>query len=205
MKGGVLMDLIYNTTRFTTDLDFSTTRHFRDFQPDLNQFIESLGQALQMAENRLNYGVRSKVQSYKVEPSDEGNYQTLRIKIAYATAGNSNAMRRLQAGTASDVVGIDYSFNELIGEIDLLALDDTHQVRVYGEVTLIAEKLRAILQQEVRSTTRRQDVYDIHFVLTHRGFPDAKKEALLNELIRKANSRGLSITSSSMRSDRVYQ
>ena len=81
MKGGVLMDILYNTSRFTTDLDFSTTRHFRG-----------------------------------------------------------------------------------------------------GLV-----------------------IYDIHYLLSHRGFPPEKKSLLLAELISKAQSRDLKIDQKSMRSDRVIE
>lgn len=205
MKGGVLMDILYNTSRFTTDLDFSTTRHFRDFRGGLVEFLSTLSQAIQVSANRLDYGVLCRIQSHRVQPGEVGNYQTLRINVGYALAGNDNAVLRLRQGRSTGVVGIDYSFNELIGEIGLLIIDDVHKVQVYGELTLVAEKLRAILQQEVRRTHRRQDIYDIHYLLSHRGFPPEKKSLLLAELISKAQSRDLKIDQKSMRSDRVIE
>jgi hypothetical protein len=104
-------------------------------------------------------------------------------------------MRRLAAGNAPSVVKIDLSFNELLGDIDFLDVDGDgdSRVKTYSETTLLSEKLRAILQQETRGRSRKQDIYDIHFFLTNHGADPNRKERVLRLLIEKTHSRGLVI------------
>ncbi|MCY4259405.1 MAG: nucleotidyl transferase AbiEii/AbiGii toxin family protein [Rhodobacteraceae bacterium] len=55
---------------------------------------------------------------------------------------------------------------------------------------MIAEKIRALLQQAVRSRRgRRQDVYDIHFLLDRFGFGDEERADILNSLLKKCYPR----------------
>ncbi|CAH2810877.1 MAG: hypothetical protein CBARDMAM_6201 [uncultured Caballeronia sp.] len=72
------------------------------------------------------------------------------------------------------------------------------RVKTYSETTLLSEKLRAILQQETRGRSRKQDIYDIHFLLTNHGADPDRKERVLRLLVEKAHSRGLVIDRHSM-------
>lgn len=74
-------------------------------------------------------------------------------------------MKRLERGAAPTTVKIDYSFNEASYELQALSLDGEETIQAYGLTDLLAEKLRSIIQQVVRKRNRRQDVYDIWYLL----------------------------------------
>ena len=65
---------------------------------------------------------------------------------------------------------------------------------------MVAEKFRALLQQEVRNRSRRQDIYDLHYVLS--GHPlcgdSLTKARILARLVEKSRSRGLSVDPGAM-------
>lgn len=195
MKGGILMAIRYDTGRFTKDIDFSTTTHYRDFAPEEQNFLDRLQAALEEASATLGYQLDCRLQSNEVQPSAEGNYQTLRMKIGYAYVG-TREHERLSAGMAvSRVVQVDYSFNELVHDIDFIEIQENAELQTYGELTLIAEKYRALLQQLSRGRTRAQDIYDLHFALTKFPITDEDKKArLLASLKEKALSRDLVVT-----------
>lgn len=200
MKGGILMAIRYETGRFTTDIDFSTTTHYRDFASHQAAFLETFGKAIQSAVQELPYQLDCRLQGTpKIKPRADGNFQTLQMKVGYARIGTKDHAR-LNAGAGSKTVQIDYSFNELVQDIDLLEVDDTETVlQAYGELTQVAEKLRAILQQVERERARGQDIYDLHHWLNHHPMEDAgRKAALLMVLKEKAASRELEITRASM-------
>ena len=191
MKGGILLSIRYETGRFTKDIDFSTTTHYKQFQPSEQEFLDALSSALEAAVGSLEYQLDCRLQGYEVKPNAEGNYQTLHMKIGYAHFG-SGLHKRLEAGTCPTVVKVDYSFNEQVHDIDFIEIEGNSAMQTYGELTLIAEKYRAILQQTVRDRVRGQDIYDLHFVLTHYPMTDeARKKLLLKVLIEKAKSRDI--------------
>ena len=71
----------------------------------------------------------------------------------------------------------------------------------------MAEKYRAILQQVVRNRRRRQDVYDLNFLLSH--YPQARDAAtrakILDSLVEKSNSRGLTVSKDSLSDSEVIK
>jgi predicted nucleotidyltransferase component of viral defense system len=101
---------------------------------------------------------------------------------------------------STSVVGVDYSLNEPLGKIETLELGDGNMVAVYDIAELTAEKFRALLQQEKRGRVRRQDIYDLKFLLdTHPGIHEPTlKGKVLNRLLEKSKARELSITKESM-------
>jgi len=52
-----------------------------------------------------------------------------------------------------------------VSAIELVRLESRTRLHTYSLVDLVSEKLRAILQQASRNRTRRQDVYDIDFLV----------------------------------------
>ncbi|MGV0949605.1 MAG: nucleotidyl transferase AbiEii/AbiGii toxin family protein [Azonexus sp.] len=123
----------------------------------------------------------------------------MQISIGYALKG-SPGHKRLLARTASDVIRIDYSLNEPVEEIDLFELEDGSTIHTYSLVELVAEKFRALLQQEVRKRSRRQDIYDLHYVLnSHPLCRDPPTKArILARLVEKSRSRDLSVDAGAM-------
>ena len=63
---------------------------------------------------------------------------------------------------------IDLSFNEIIPRhVDILGIGNGIELRAYSPAEVIVENCRALLQQvhRTRGHGRRQDVYDVDFLL----------------------------------------
>jgi len=67
----------------------------------------------------------------------------------------------------------------------------TEVFRAYSLNDLIAEKLRALLQQEQRNRYRRQDIYDIDMLLTQFPFDESEKARLHQTLLKKCDARSI--------------
>ena len=78
-------------------------------------------------------------------------------------------------------------------------------VRAFTVHELVAEKFRALLQQPIRKRNRRQDVYDIAFLIGEHDFGDADKTAILTTLIEKCRSRGIKAKPDSMDDPEIKQ
>jgi predicted nucleotidyltransferase component of viral defense system len=199
MKGGVLMAIRYDTGRNTRDIDFSTTEHYRDFKSSRQDFITRINEALQSAAvDLLGYEIDLVVQSEKLKPREDGNFQTLHLKIGFAKRG-SKQHKRLYTNGSTSFVEVDYSFNEHIHDMDFVQLNEGAKLTVYGQLTQIAEKYRALLQLSERSRERGQDVYDLNHLLTRFRPDEESHELLLGFIVEKCASRELSITRSSLR------
>ncbi len=205
MKGGVLLALGYRSHRFTRDIDFSTPATLEEF--DQEDFIERLDEGLAFAVERLAYGLNCRIQSVKQEPAGDGaSFPTIKTTIGYAYKDNPRSHKRLLARNSSDVIKIDYSLNEAVGNIDFFSLDDGN-IRVYDIVELVAEKFRALLQQEVRKRVRAQDLYDLYhvFEVAQDDISQKVRTKILQRIIAKAEARGLSLTAESMSNEEIIR
>lgn len=205
MKGGVLLALGYKSCRFTRDIDFSTPATLEEF--DQEYFKERLDESLAYAVERLEYGLDCRIQSIKQEPAgDEASFPTIKTTIGYARKDNPRSHKRLLARNSSDVIKIDYSLNEPVGNIDFFSLDNGN-IRVYDIIELVAEKFRALLQQEVRKRVRAQDLYDLYhvFEVAHDDISQKVRTKILQRLIAKAEARGLSLTAESMSNEEIIR
>jgi hypothetical protein len=211
MKGGILMAIAYHTGRYTKDIDFSTPKHYSEFQAGQKIFIGNLENAIKLSAAELPYGIACAIQSSEVRPGVDGNYQTLHLAIGYALRSNSKTMRKLEAGQSSEVVRIDYSFNELVGDIALIDAGGEEQLQTYGQLTLVAEKLRALIQQKTgigqrqNGSPRGQDIFDLHSLLTQSPPSWEAQVHLVELLIAKAQSRDLYIDQASMMDLEIYK
>lgn len=214
LKGGALMALAYHSERMTGDVDYSWLEPF-DNKNDrtIDQVIkESLEGALQKARVKLGYlDILCKVQSMEKMPNkwkkDELSFPGLRVKIGYAYKGTSQE-ENLKKGTSSQTLSIDISFNEKIGHSQELLLDDTDlSVNAYTTIDIIAEKLRALLQQTQRSNmrNRRQDIYDINLLLQQFDLDDDEKSNVLKTLKTKSESRNVVVNRESLSDSRVKE
>lgn len=187
MKGGLLLGIRYQSSRYTEDIDFSTAEKLTEIDKD--EFEAELNESLQVASSELQYGVECRVQSCKIQPRAEATFPSFNLKIGYANASNANAMRRLESGNSPNTVKIDYSFNEMTYQTDEIELEG-EAINAYGVTDLIAEKLRSIIQQPYRRRNRRQDIYDVHFLLTSLS-PLSSEEKLnvLSTLYKKCEGR----------------
>ena len=193
MKGGVLLAIRYNSTRYTKDIDFSTEILATDF--DIKSFQSEFNQKLMLASEKLDYGLTCKVQSSRMKPpSPEASFPTLKLNVGYAYKHETRNYRRLQKNASIHVVTIDYSFNEVTNEPEIIKLNDGGEILAYSLTDLIAEKYRALIQQESRNRIRRQDVYDLHLLLTTcNDIMKNEKAEILKSLIEKSASRGITV------------
>lgn len=189
MKGGTLLGIRYGSSRYTTDIDFSTSGRYQDF--DQEGFISEFNDRLDVAGSELNYGVRCKLQSCKVMPNAQGTFPTLKIKIGHASVDSAVQLRKLEARQAASVVNIDYSFNEGSYNTEIVRMDDGAGFVAYSIIDLMAEKIRSVLQQKVRKRNREQDIYDLNFLLSGVCFSDEERYSILDSLLKKSEGRDL--------------
>lgn len=203
MKGGILLAIRYRSSRFTRDVDFSTTSTYADFNRD--SFNNEISKQLTHAVEALDYALDCKIQSSELRPRDENStFPTLKLKIGYAYKNNSREHKRLLAGQAPNIVELDYSFNEPAPTPDFLSIGDGATICAYTYADLIAEKFRAVLQQPIRKRYRRQDVYDLFLLLEKFPLHDQEEiQRVLQSLLISAQSRQVSVHAKSMQNPEV--
>lgn len=203
MKGGLLLAIRYDSSRYTRDLDFSTKERYTAESADA--ILAELTDGLVSAENRLPYATACRLQSYKVQPKGENKtHHSLALKIGFANRSNAAAMARLEAGASAQVVEIDYSFNEAVFDVEVLELDGGATIHSYTLANVLAEKMRSLLQQPIRKRNRQQDVYDIWLLLESGPALAAEDLAKVHEmLVASCASKGIVSDVESMEVDAV--
>lgn len=192
MKGGTLLGVKHGSDRYTKDIDFSTEKPLKDI--DLEALFSVFNDSMDVAEAELGYGLKCKVQSYRIQPHPQGTFPTVQIKVAYCERSNDSAMRRLEANQSPSVISIDFSFNEKTYNFDFLSLDgdrDGDMVKTYSIIDLVAEKYRSILQQKERGRNREQDVYDINYLLSKYEFSKQDRYEILNTILEKSKGKNI--------------
>jgi predicted nucleotidyltransferase component of viral defense system len=164
-KGGNALRFLYGNRRTTIDLDFSAIGAFVD-DPD---HIRSL---LDHAFRIGGYmsGIKIRCQSIRRNPpGSDKNFPTYEIKAGYQFSEDRYfAGFEQQQRPVSTVVDLDISFNDPVCESHIAQLaPNSSQVRACALEDILAEKLRALLQQRLRKRHRRQDVYDIAQMVRH--------------------------------------
>ena len=206
LKGGILLALGYESTRFTKDIDFSTVTKTREFYMD--QYIARFEGALIDAVEQLDYGLDCRVQNCRQNPPGEDKtFPTIQMKVGYADKSNARAHRRLMAKNSSQVVHVDCSLNEPAGMPEVFEIEDGKCIRVYSFYDLVGEKFRALLQQEVRRQIRPQDIYDLYFLLNDHPLRDdaSTKWQILRSLKEKAAARDLEVEKESMQNREIIR
>ena len=206
IKGGILLAIRYQGSRHTRDIDFSTDLQYHDF--DERHFLEEFETALHSASTQLEYDLDCRLQSHSVQPGNKPDrtFPTLKLRIGYAPKQEPRRHKRLLAGHAADVIDVDYSFNEVALEVENIVLSGGGQIRAYSFADVVAEKYRAILQQEVRNRIRRQDAYDLYALLGQVAkISDNQKQKILTSLRTKSKSRNLDVNSSSLSDPKIIE
>lgn len=203
MKGGILMALHYSSPRFTTDIDFSTPERFTDAVE--KEVTSLLSERLIEITDQLGYDIDCRLQGWKVQPSREKTYITIQMKVGFAERGKPEH-KKLISNQSPHVVSIDYSFMESIPEVEEVSLGDDGILRVYGLSTLVAEKIRSLLQQPIRNRTRRQDVFDLNFLLAERPILQdiEHKRRVLDAILAKCADRDVPVAAHSMDQEAIY-
>jgi predicted nucleotidyltransferase component of viral defense system len=127
------------------------------------------------------------VQSIERKPRKDlflnAQFPALQMTIGSAERGTREEAR-FNIGQASRVLKVEVSFNEPVEDLDDLQIGETKgRLKVYSIAALIAEKLRAYHQQVKRNRSRRQDIYDLAFLIEN--FPlDAEERAEILRIFR---------------------
>jgi len=191
MKGGLLMAIRYNSTRFTRDIDFST-RELYQFGEEA-ALLRRITEQLTLAVARTAYDIHCVLQRHKVQPGGiDKTFPALSLTVGYARPSNRRAFERLLAGQSPGVVAIDYSYNEAVYDMEVVKLGDGHELMAYSLYNVLAEKLRSLLQQPIRKRNRRQDVYDLHLLMTHcAAFSEQERAQVYRMFVASCRSRGI--------------
>lgn len=199
LKGGILMALCYDSSRFTRDIDLSQTSKYQ--VDDEATLLKELAGALQESTQELDYGLDCKIQSSQLKPPSQKNptFPVLEVKIAYAYRADDKSHSRLLVGNCATVLEIDFSFNEQTKSAESFEIAEGQSLLRYSLVDLMAEKFRALLQQVVRKRFRGQDLYDLFYLLRNvsEQLQNVKAE-ILGALLESAKSKGLEVSASSM-------
>ncbi|ATG37774.1 hypothetical protein PhaeoP23_03697 (plasmid) [Phaeobacter piscinae] len=194
LKGGILMGVVYGSPRQTGDIDFTTTL---DPQPGIaEELAEALNKNFPRASAELGYpDLMCQVQSCKYFPKGEAfpknDGPAVTLSVGYAMRG-SKQEKHLRALRSPTRLKIDISFKEPVGAIQVVHTEACEDgFGAYSLCDLMAEKLRALLQQEKRDRYRRQDFYDLDVLI--QGFPlDAEeRQRLLERLYEKCRARDI--------------
>lgn len=189
MKGGMLLGLRYQSSRFTEDIDFSTSMRYADIDEAL--FRQELEEALLIASDELPYQVICGVQKLAIQPKDVENatFPSFKLTIGYARRTHEAEMSRFRNRQSPNTVKIDYSFNENSYAVDHITLADEEEILAYSFTDLVAEKIRSVIQQVERNRARRQDIYDLNLLLDTVTPDEKEKLTILTTLLDKSVGR----------------
>ena len=201
LKGGAVMALVFKSNRITADVDFTSMVEPAGFA---DQIADDLNAVLPRTAIRLGYlDLLCRVQTVKKMPKslnfEEFDFPALLIRIGSAERGTGEE-KRLEAGKAIRVLDIEISFRDQVYAFQELNLTGPAgvAVRAFTLHEIIAEKLRALLQQSIRNRSRRQDVYDIAYLIETNELTDDDRRSILGTLIEKCQTRGIKVVPDSM-------
>lgn len=200
LKGGAVMALAFKSNRVTADVDFTSMAEPAGFA---NQIADDLNEILPQTAIRLGYpDLLCRVQTVRKMPKplnfEEFDFPALLIRIGSAQRGTGEE-KRLEVGRATRVLDIEISFRDQVYAFQELNLTGPGvAVRAFTLHEIIAEKLRALLQQPIRKRNRRQDVYDIAYLVETNELSDEDRRNILETLIEKCRTRGIEATPDSM-------
>lgn len=208
LKGGVLVGAVYESGRNTADLDFSTTLEpSKDFLAKLEtELIAALPSAAALVGSPDTI---IKVQSVKYRPRPEtfveADAPAIEVKFAFADKGTKSE-ERLKSGISNNIIYADISFNEEISSIEEICIGESGlSFFAYSKCDLIAEKLRSILQQKIRKRNRRQDAYDLWFLIENYTISTDERIEIKAVFLQKCQSRGIEPTEVSFADDEVIE
>ena len=192
LKGGTLMALAFGSRRVTADVDFSATVPPDGFDELLRNELDA---KLPAAAAKLNYlDLVCRVQGVKRRPKPQlfegADFPALELRIGSAKRGTKQEAA-LAEGRAERIVFVEVSFRDQVYAFQELNLGTADvAVPAFTLDELIAEKIRALLQQPLRNRNRRQDVYDIAYLLDENPLDDENRATILATLKEKCRTRG---------------
>jgi hypothetical protein len=192
LKGGTLMSAAFKSLRQTGDVDFSAVVALEPFATELRALLDDAMKVTALELGYLNLVMR--VQRFTREPAgkfEDAQGPAIQMTVGIAERGGG-AERRLEDGQAVEVLGIDISFKEPVLNIAVMGLDGPERtVLAYSVEEVIAEKLRALAQQQKRRRNRRQDVYDINWLIQNVPLDDESKRKIIAAFMEKSEARDI--------------
>ncbi len=156
--------------------------------------LNEMQQSLLESSESLPYGLACKIQSSRIKPRGEGkHHQTLEINIGYAYKGTIDHQHLIR-NNCTNVVKVDYSYNEINQNIEVLELIKGANIQAYSLSDFVAEKYRAIIQQKTRNRIRRQDAFDVYWIIKNNHLKGNEiKNKILKSFKVKSDSKGISV------------
>jgi predicted nucleotidyltransferase component of viral defense system len=164
LKGGNALKFAFDSPRSSVDVDLSSTepypnqedqetRKFRD------EVVERLKAALPKVVSEYRYE-EMVLQSSEIKPPNlpQRKFPALEMKVGYTELED-------RTPPYSDVVKLEMTLNEVVCEAEYRRTGG-FELHVSSLDDIIAEKLRALLQQVTRNRYRPGDVFDIWFFTT---------------------------------------
>lgn len=205
MKGGLLLAVRYHSSRFTRDIDFSTSKRLQEV--DLPALLAMIAEALASVSADNEHAMALRLQSHEIKPPHRPgvNFPTLQMRIGYASRLEPKSLKRLESTGSTQVVQVDYSFNEWASGREQQEVDGGHLL-MYTFHDLVAEKLRSVLQQPIRGQgrPRYQDIYDI-FLLLGTPVDDGDKAIILGKLFEASKDRQVPLHMEALRDEQVIK
>jgi len=166
LKGGNALRFIHGNRRSTIDLDFTAEG---DFPDDPDSIRGLLNAAFRGALRQ--YQVKVRCQSVKRNPKrPEATLPTYAVKACFQLPGDRYYQNFDERPSFAEIVELEISLNDVLCEtIEQNLGASSKPLRVCSLEDILAEKLRALLQQVIRGRNRPQDVYDIASRMRERG------------------------------------
>lgn len=189
LKGGNSLRLSMLGDRSTKDIDFTVLMEVESID-DVGNELESKFAGI-WKDVRNDIGVNCRIQSMSRQPSKEKfenpPFGSWEMKVGYSVDSSDKSWLKIQKGVeVSSVVPLDISVGDLVCDFKKQNLHDGGFVKVVSVEDMVAEKLRALLQQTIRNRNRPQDVIDIYGVLKNQELNNVK---VLDFLQRKSKIR----------------
>jgi predicted nucleotidyltransferase component of viral defense system len=193
LKGGNALHFVHGNTRSTLDLDFTAETDFPDNADEIRTLLD---RALRGTDRRFQ--VKTRCQSVNRNPKrSEATCPTYTIKICFQLPLDRYYQNFDERKHFAEVVELEISLNDTLCETLLKQLSPaTILIRVCSLEDILAEKLRALLQQTIRNRNRPQDVYDIASRVRDEG-ATIDVEKVSEFLIQKSKIRQISPRKSS--------
>lgn len=195
MKGGTaLKKLYFGDYRFSEDLDFSAVGGPRG--PELETAFRSVGVRAETALSRTGL-FRVWTERVTHEAPHPRGQEDFAFRVQYPWQPKPFCVLKAEV-TVDEPVLLPAAIRPILHGYDE---DLAGMVRVYAIEEVLAEKLRALLQNEARRGTRRwvrprgRDVYDLWRILTSPPVP-IDRDALRRILPEKCAVRGVTYTTS---------
>lgn len=201
LKGGNALDFIWQPNRSTRDLDFSYDDEGGDIDLDPARLHGLLKRQFDVTDRE--YGALLAVHRVVQQPPGaDRTFITFEARVGFALPDELRLRQRMQQGEPSaNVIPLDVSMNETICASEFALLAAGISLRVSTIDDILAEKLRALLQQTVRD--RRQDLLDIVVALESNPAIDPARVAAY--LLEKARARDVTVSRRAFHNPDVIQ